>query len=243
MTDSIKTDQRRKHKGNIIALVFEWLGILNKGSTTSAPTPPAGEAAKTAGVNTNSLNVTRVGGLGTFVGSIGVSALALFSVDDKDPPIVIMAAYISVGVIVAAAVVTVGLIITADIRSRVALTATTPAAVAVAGTTTSPDSSLVADWRQVVATLRSVVECLQRPEQDMTDAWLDASASAGKVAGREPAAGQQSLHARLQAGHALFMDKLRKLTDATGDSERTAVLAGLRELVLSMERSLQDWSE
>ena len=42
--------------------MFESLGLLNKGSGDSAATPKAGDAAQTAGISSNALSVTRLGG-------------------------------------------------------------------------------------------------------------------------------------------------------------------------------------
>jgi hypothetical protein len=226
---------------------FESLGLLNKGSADSPATPSAEQAASTAGVNTNSLNVTRVSGLGTLVASVGAAAIAVFSVDKKtDPPAVVMAAYISVGVIVAAALVTVGIIITADIRSRVALSNAAPrentqqAASATPTPATSPTaSSVVAVWRQAVGILRGVLDDLQRQPTEVTAAWLDASASTGIVAELKPSADQQPLHAQLQAGHSHFLESLGKLLDECDATKRDAALASLRKLVDLMDRALR----
>lgn len=73
-------------------------------------------------MSNNSLKVTRVGGVGALISGAGGAALLLFKVNkSKDPHPIVVAAYISVGVIVAAALVAVAMIIVADIRARAGL--------------------------------------------------------------------------------------------------------------------------
>src|SRR5579859_2062657 len=106
----------------IAALAGEVIGLLNKGSA-STPAAPGSEAGGPA-VSTNSLNVTRVGGVGALISGAGGAALLLFKVNkSKDPHAIVVAAYISVGVIVAAALVTAAMIIVADVRARTRLAA------------------------------------------------------------------------------------------------------------------------
>jgi len=116
----------------IAALFGEVLGLLNKGSA-NAPAAPGGGTSAPA-VSANSLNITRVGGVGAVISAAGGAALLLFNVNKPhEPSSETVAAYISVGVIVAAALVTVAMIIVADIRSRTGL-----ASVAVSASPATP---------------------------------------------------------------------------------------------------------
>lgn len=118
----------------------ERLGLLNKGSAnTTAPT--ASESAAVQPVTSNSLNVTRVGGVTTLIAAAGGAALLIFNVNKaKDPASIVVAAYISTGIIVAAALVTVAIIIVADIRARASIAAAV-----------SPVPSAQAEVKHVVA--------------------------------------------------------------------------------------------
>jgi hypothetical protein len=128
----------------LIGSIFEVLGILNKGSAKAQAAPDSSDVAKLQPISSNTLNVTRVGGITTLISAAGGAALLVFKVNKKtDPAPVVVAAYISVGVIVAAALITVALIIAADVRARTAVaTAVAPPAkptgvkhIAAAGTT------------------------------------------------------------------------------------------------------------
>lgn len=105
-----------------VATFFESIGLLNKGSADANAVPTAAEAAQVQPIVSNSLNVTRVGGLAALVTSVGAVALAIFNVNKKtDPAIVVMAAYLGAGAIVVAALLTAAIIIAADVRSRTAV--------------------------------------------------------------------------------------------------------------------------
>jgi len=98
----------------------EKLGLLNKGSA-QAPAAPSDVQP----ISTNTLNVTRVGGLTSLIAAAGGAALLLFNVNKaKDPAPIVVAAYASTGVIVAAALLTAAIIITVDIRARGAIAVT-----------------------------------------------------------------------------------------------------------------------
>jgi hypothetical protein len=120
----------------IVGLIGEAIGLLNKGSA-SAPAAPGGGSAEPA-VSANSLNVTRVGGVGALISGAGGAALVLFHVNKmKDPHSEVVAAYISIGVIVAASLVAVAMIIVADIRSRTGL-----ASAAVSASVPAPEAQV-----------------------------------------------------------------------------------------------------
>jgi hypothetical protein len=113
----------------IVTIVFESLGVLNKGSAETAAAPDPDEPVATQAISSNSLNVTRVGGLAALITAVGAAALAVFNVDKTaDEAPVVVAAYASVGVIVAAALLTAGIIVGADIRARKEIAAVTPPA-------------------------------------------------------------------------------------------------------------------
>jgi hypothetical protein len=102
-----------------ITKFFESIGLLNKGSADASAVPNTTEAAQVQPIVSNSLNVTRVGGLAALITSVGAVALAVFNVNKKSDPVpVVVAAYISVGVIVVAALLTAAIIISADVRAR-----------------------------------------------------------------------------------------------------------------------------
>ncbi len=101
----------------ILGYIGEAIGLLNKGSVKASGA--AGGNASGKSISANSLNVTRVGGVGAVISGAGGAALLLFKVNKStDPPSIVVAAYLSVGVIVAAALVTVAMIIVADVRTR-----------------------------------------------------------------------------------------------------------------------------
>jgi len=117
------------------ATFFESVGLLNKGSADAKAVPDDAEAAKIQPIMSNSLNVTRVGGLASLVTSVGAVALAIFNVNKKtDPANVVMAAYLAAGAIVVAALLTAAIIVSADIRARTSVAVThspdTPAPIA-----------------------------------------------------------------------------------------------------------------
>ena len=109
-----------------IATIAETIGLLNKGSAR-APAAP-GDVAEVQPISSNTLNVTRVGGVTALISAAGGAALVLFNVSKtKDRAPIVVAAYVSVGVIVAAALMAVAIIIAADIRARTAIaTAVSP---------------------------------------------------------------------------------------------------------------------
>jgi hypothetical protein len=105
-----------------VTTFFESIGLLNKGSADASAVPTAAEAAQVQPIVSNSLNVTRVGGLAALVSSVGAVALAIFNVNKKtDPAIVVMAAYLGAGAIVVAALLAAAVIISADVRARTAV--------------------------------------------------------------------------------------------------------------------------
>lgn len=103
-------------------IFFEILGLLNKGSAKAPAAPDAGQAAQVQPISSNTLNVTRVGGIGTLISAAGGAALLIFNVNkttDRAP--VVVAAYLSIGAIVTGALLTVAIIIAADVRARAAV--------------------------------------------------------------------------------------------------------------------------
>lgn len=108
---------------NGITKLAETLGLLNKGSAEAAA-PTASDTATVQPVTSNSLNVTRVGGVSTLIGAAGGAALLIYNVNKtKDRASIVVAAYVGIGVIVAAALLTVAIIIAADIRARASIAA------------------------------------------------------------------------------------------------------------------------
>lgn len=135
--------------GGLLTTLGESVGLLNKGSAKKPAAPSQSEIGQPQPISSNTLNVTRVGGLAALISAAGGAALLLFNVNKaKDRASIVVAAYASVGVIVAAALLTAAIIIMADIRAR------TRIAVAVAPTTQSN------------ARLRSVKAAAVPPPQD-----------------------------------------------------------------------------
>lgn len=116
--------------GKLAAKLFERVGLLNPGSseTPAAPDPATGGAPGV--ISSNSLNVTRVGGITALIAGAGAAALALFGVDKVTDAVAIVAvAYAATGLIVAATLIAVAVIVASDIRARadLAKAASTPA--------------------------------------------------------------------------------------------------------------------
>jgi hypothetical protein len=126
-----------------VTTFFDSVGLLNKGSADANAVPTSAEAAQIQPIVSNSLNVTRVGGLAALVTSVGATALAIFNVNKKtDPATVVMAAYLGAGAIVVAALLAAAIIIAADVRARTAV------AVAHSPGTQTPTASPSADAAQ-----------------------------------------------------------------------------------------------
>ena len=108
-----------------VGTLFEILGLLNKGSAKAQAVPDANNVAKVQPISSNTLNVTRVGGITTLIGAAGSAAMLIFNVNkasDRAP--IVVAAYLSIGAIVTAALLTVAIIIAADVRARTAVAVT-----------------------------------------------------------------------------------------------------------------------
>jgi hypothetical protein len=241
--------------------LFEAVGVLNKGSAGSAATPKVEDAAQTAGVSSNTLNVTRVGGLTAVIAGAGAAAIAIFNVNKAtDRASIVVAAYVSVGVIVASALLTAAIIISADIRARVAVNppavsssgsaagVTPPAAGASPAKTQKTDAGSFDDaWYRALSMLHYAVDRLERtPEAPVggwvdgsTAAWLDAAASTGKTQDLKPADDAQStLHARLKTGQASVVALLEKLVNDQNPAATAATLTRTRSALDSMDLSL-----
>jgi hypothetical protein len=238
----------------MITRLFEAIGLLNKGSAESAATPKADDAAQTAGVSSNTLNVTRVGGLTAFIAAAGAAALALFNVNKAtDRASIVVAAYISVGVIVVAALLTAAIIISSDIRGRTA--ASTPtASPSVPTASTSSTEAETADansfgdsWYRAVSMLHDAVDQLERTPVNpnnvwvdgSTAAWLDAAASIGKTQNLHPLDDDQAiLHARLSAGQSSVVSLFDKLVNDQGSGQKPDTITRIRSVLNSIDRSL-----
>ena len=125
MVDFASITKRGPDLAKGISWLLERIGLLNKGSSVLSGMPSASDVADVSPISSNSLNVTRVGGLTSLVAGVGGAALMLFKVNKTtDRPSIVVAAYVSVGLIVAAALLTVAIIIAADIRARSAIATT-----------------------------------------------------------------------------------------------------------------------
>jgi hypothetical protein len=234
--------------------LLETVGLLNKGSAGSAATPMVNDAAQTVGVSNNALNVTRVGGLAALISGAGAAAVAIFNVNKvTDKASIVVAAYISVGVIVASALLTAAIIISSDIRARVALNAPAAAGSGPAGSTSSAKAKTAGAnsfgdaWYRALSMLHDAVDRLERtPESPAgewvdgsTAAWLDAAASAGKTQDLHPADDNQAtLHARLRAGQSSVVSLLDKLAHGPNPGEKTETIIRIRAVLSSMDQSL-----
>ena len=247
--------------------LFESLGLLNKGSGDSAATPKASDAAQTAGISSNALNVTRVGGLAALIASAGAAALAIFNVNKgTDKASIVVAAYVSVGAIVAAGLLTAAIIISADIKARSAVNPTpspspasttapksppAPETAADAGPAkpASTDASAFTDaWYRALSMLHDALTRLERtplsPAPAWSDgvnaAWLAASASNGKTQNLHPADEQATLHARLSPGQASVISQFEKLAaDAPPTQQKkTDAITRITSVLNAMDQSV-----
>lgn len=231
---------------------FESVGLLNKGSADSAATPKVSDAAQTAGVSSNALNVTRVGGLATLIVGAGAAAIAIFNVNKAtDKASIVVAAYVSVGAIVAAALLTAAVIISSDIRARVAVN---PQIASPPGPAASPTNAKTAGsnsfgdaWYRALSMLHHAVDRLEHTPESPVDewvdgstaAWLDAAASTGKTQDLHPADDTQAtLHARLKTGQSSVVSLLDKLANNRNPREKTETITRIRSVLDSMDHSL-----
>jgi hypothetical protein len=128
----------------LVASAAESIGLLNKGSAKAAAAPGAGDVANLQPISSNTLNVTRVGGVAALISAAGAAALVLFNVNKTtDRASIVVAAYLSVGAIVAAALVTVAIIVAADIRARTAVATTVSSAASLEATPEKGDVKFV----------------------------------------------------------------------------------------------------
>lgn len=237
-----------------ITRLFEAIGVLNKGSAESAATPKADDAAQTAGVSSNALNVTRVGGLTAFIAAAGAAALAIFNVNKAtDKASIVVAAYISVGVIITAALLTAAIIISSDIRGRTAASTppTSPSGSAASTSSAKAETASVNSfdnaWYRAVSMLHDAVDRLERTPETPTDswvdgstaAWLEAAASTGKTQNLHPLDDDQAtLHARLSAGQSSLVSLLDKLVKDQSPRQKTDTITRIRSVLNSMDHSL-----
>lgn len=227
----------KRNSGLLVWLtkLFESLGLLNAGSSESPATPSPDDAAKTTGVSSNTLNVTRVGGLAALIAAVGAAALALFNVNKAvDKPAIIVAAYASVGVIVASALLTAAIIISADIRSRTSTSNIVSAAAPIMSDTKSFDDA----WHKALDLLKEALARLSRGTENPIDVWLDGVASTGITEQLHPASDRQETQARLLAGQSLILSKFEQLLDSPSIQQKKTTMAEIQALLDSMERSL-----
>lgn len=236
-----------------VTKLFEIIGVLNKGSSRSAATPKADDAAATAGVSSNALNVTRVGGLAAFIASAGAAALAIFNVNSTTTraPIVV-AAYLSVGAIVAAGLLTAAIIISADIRARVAANPAPSPSGSTGGKALAKAAPADADnfgdaWYRALSMLHGAVDRLDRAPDSPADAakdaasaaFMKASASDGKTKDLKPAGGEQAtLHALLSTGQSSVVSQLEDYFKSGATAKKSDVITSIRSVLDSMDSSL-----
>ena len=224
-----------------ITKVFESVGVLNHGSASSAATPPAGQAG-TAGISNNALNVTRVGGLTAVIAAAGAAAIAIFNVNKAtDKASIVVAAYVSVGVIIAAALLTAAIIISADIRSRTALNGSAPTAGPAPTAGQAIDAKPVDEtWQHVLDKLEGALARLQHRTEDPVSAWLDACATSGITAQLQPVAAYAALHARLMAGQSRVLARFQQLLEEpNGSSPNKTVCHEIETVLDHMRQSLE----
>jgi hypothetical protein len=241
----------------MVTKFFELIGILNKGSSRSPATPKTGDAAATAGVSSNSLNVTRVGGFAAFIASAGAAALAIFNVNSTTTRAsIVVAAYASVGAIVSAALLTAAIIISADIRARVATnpppspspSPSGPAASKALAKTAATDAATFSDaWYRALSMLHDAVDRLDRSPDSTssevveaaTTAWLDAAASTGKTQSLKPADDDQvTLQARLSTGQSSVVSLFKNYADSGDATKKAAAITRIRSVLDSLDQSL-----
>lgn len=102
----------------VVTKLFSALGVLNAGSAETAAAKPADRDGAGTGITDSSLNVTRVGGVATFITATVLGLLGTFNAADEKRVAVLVAIYAVIGVIVAAALIAIAMMISADIGAR-----------------------------------------------------------------------------------------------------------------------------
>jgi hypothetical protein len=232
---------------------LEAIGVLNKGSADSAATPKADDAAQTAGISSNALNVTRVGGLAAFIAAVGAAALGIFNVNKTtDKASIVVAAYVSVGVIIAAALLTAAIIISSDIRARAAANPTDSPSGKAASSSSTKAATKGANtfddaWYRALSILHDAVDRLEHtsqssatgPAEGSTAAWLRAEGSKGKTQSLHPADDDQAtLHAELSAGQSNVVSLLKKLANDDDAQDKTATITKARSVLDTLDQRL-----
>jgi hypothetical protein len=250
---SITTPRKPTGFAAMATRLLETVGVLNKGSADSAAMPQVDDATQAAGISSNALNVTRVGGLAALIVGAGAAAIAIFNVNKAtDKASIVVAAYIGVGVIVSSALLTAAIIISSDVRARATANQTASPSETVASTNMTKAATTSANtfgdaWYRALSMLHDAVDRLEHtPESPdavwvdgSTAAWLDAAASTGKTQNLHPADDDQaSLHARLSTGQSSVVSLLNKLANDRDPKEKTATITRIRSVLDSMDHSL-----
>lgn len=228
---------------NLVTKGLEALGLLNKGSAQASRPKDGAAPPPDTPIGNNSLNVTRVGGLASFIAAAGAAAIGLFHVDKmRDPHSIVVAAYGGTAAIVAAALITAAIIISTDIRARAqAATAKTPGD-QVGATTGAPVSATVfsQDWSHAIQRLRAAITGLETGARQPVSAWLDAAASGGAIEGVSPPPGYAEVGTKLTVARNRIVDRLQALTASPAGGPDIAALREIELILDEMDRTIAD---
>jgi hypothetical protein len=146
-----------------VTKALESIGLLNKGSSKTSATPSPGEDAGTVGISTNSLNVTRVGGMTSLTVAVGTAALTLFQLNAGTAAEARAAAYLAVGFMVSAALIATAIILQSDVRARARLEIS---AQDQSARLNLSDTAFRAQWEEIVSNLEYSLILVMRSGPD-----------------------------------------------------------------------------
>jgi hypothetical protein len=219
-----------------VTKALESVGLLNKGSSTTSATPKPDENASTVGVSTNSLNVTRVGGMSSLTIAVGTAALTLFQLNNKTSSEARAAAYLAVGIMVAAALVATAVILQSDVRSRTKIEVS-----AQAETTNLRKSDIAfrAGWCEIIASLEFSLILAIRAGRDAPFHALELARETVAASGvLQPSSAHSMVHAQLVALQYRVVAGFTELASETQTRDATLHLTEEAFPVLESMRSL-----
>lgn len=213
--------------GAAATALFESLGVLTKGSAAQTRGEPS--ASATQPIDAPALNVTRVGGLATFVASVGAAALALYRVPDGASDALRIAAWASTALIVSAALVAAAIIINADIRARSATaSAASPTTTAATSGSATSEAAFRRAWNDVRTQLQVIAEQLPaNTGLDYTRLWLRAEKSRATTMSLRPHTDQADEHQLLLAAQSEVVRLLGRLREQPSQLHAVAQIGAI----------------
>ena len=225
MTDVSSDFKRANGLVQWVTKALESVGLLNKGSSKSSVTPTPDENAGTVGVSTNSLNVTRVGGMSSLTVAVGTAALTLFQLKPNTAPEARAAAYLAVGFMVSAALIATAVILQSDVRSRTKIEIS---AQSHSADLKSSDVAFRAQWVEIVGNLEYGLILVMRSEPDAAFNALQIARTTIAISGGIlPSTAHAMSHAKLIALQCHIVSSLTHLATfaETSDSVHQATEA------------------